>query len=74
MQEQVTRPGVMAPPTRHEALPLLHYERSAQPGLMRPAEFSADVDHSAALRTLLWLVATALGAAELLLLTAPSGY
>jgi hypothetical protein len=73
MQEQMARRGVMAPPTRHDAPPLLHYERSAQPGLMRPAEASVDVDHSAALRTLLWVVATALGAAELLLLSTPTG-
>jgi hypothetical protein len=73
MHEPMTRIGVMAPPTQHDALPLLHCARPPRPGVMTPAASSAELDHALALRTLLWLVATVLGAAELLLLTAPSG-
>ena len=55
------RHGVMSPPP-HDGPP--------QPGLMA-ASPSVTLDHAAAIRTLLWIVAGALGAVELLLTAAP---
>ena len=46
----------MAPPTSYE-----------RPGLMAPASCAADLDHARAVRTLLWFVAGALAAVELML-------
>jgi hypothetical protein len=49
------RRGVMAPPVSYD-----------RPGLMTPAPY-AEIDHPQALRSLLWFVAGALAAVELLL-------
>ncbi|HEX6703030.1 MAG TPA: hypothetical protein VF101_20060 [Gaiellaceae bacterium] len=73
MQEPMANPGVMTPPVRYETSPLLGGPQPPRPGLMTPTSDLPQLDHGPAIRTLLWLVATALGAAELLLLTAPSG-
>ena len=50
------RRGVMAPPVSYE-----------RPGLMAPASYTAEIDHARAVRSLLWFVAGALAAVELLL-------
>jgi hypothetical protein len=57
------RHGVMAPPP-HDGPP--------RPGLMT-ADPSAALDHASAIRSLLWIVAGALAAVELLLHAAPKG-
>ena len=64
------RPGVMAPPVLYDSPPLLACARPARVGVMAP-EPSLEIDHAHAIRTLLWLVAAALGFAELLLSSAP---
>jgi hypothetical protein len=63
------RPGVMAPPVCYDSPPLLAHARSVRVGVMAPAPH-LDIDHAHAIRSLLWLVAGALGLAELLLLHA----
>jgi hypothetical protein len=60
----------MAPPVRYDSPPLLAYARPRREGVMAPGP-SLDLDHAHAVRSLLWLVAGALGLAELLLLNAP---
>ena len=50
------RRGVMAPPVSYE-----------RPGLMAPTSGAAALDHARAVRTLLWVVAGALAAVELML-------
>jgi hypothetical protein len=50
------RRGVMAPPVSYE-----------RPGLMAPAAHAAEIDHALAIRSLLWFVAGALAAVELML-------
>jgi hypothetical protein len=65
------RQGVMAPPVLYESQPLLGCRHSVRIGVMTPAP-SLDIDHAAAIRALLWVVAAVLGLVELLLLTAPS--
>jgi hypothetical protein len=57
------RHGVMAPPP-HDGPP--------RPGLMA-ADPSATLDHASAIRSLLWIVAGALAAVELLLSTTLNG-
>ena len=58
-----SRHGVMAPPP---------HDGPTRPGLMA-ADSSAALDHASAIRGLLWIVAGALGALELLLHAAPKG-
>jgi hypothetical protein len=57
------RHGVMAPPP---------HDGPARPGLMA-ADPAASLDHASAIRSLLWIVAGALAAVELLLHHAPKG-
>ena len=57
------RHGVMAPPP---------HDGPARPGLMA-ADPAATLDHASAIRSLLWIVAGALAAVELLLNAAPKG-
>ena len=63
--------GVMAPPVLYESPPLLACDQPVRIGVMTPGP-SLDIDHAAAIRALLWVVAAVLGLVELLLLTAPS--
>jgi hypothetical protein len=65
------RPGVMAPPVLYESQPLLACRHPVRVGVMTPSA-SLDIDHAAAIRALLWVVAAVLGLVDLLLLTAPS--
>jgi hypothetical protein len=65
------RRGVMAPPVLYESPPLFACAQPVRAGVMAPGP-SLDIDHAYAIRALLWVVAAALGLAELLLLTAPS--
>ena len=64
------RPGVMAPPVLYESQPLMACRHSVRIGVMTPGP-SLDIDHAAAIRALLWVVAAVLGLVELLLLTSP---
>jgi hypothetical protein len=50
------RRGVMAPPVTYD-----------RPGLMTPASYAAEIDHARTVRTLLWFVAGALAAVEVML-------
>jgi hypothetical protein len=59
----IRRHGVMSPPP-HDGPP--------KPGLMAAGPGLA-LDHASAIRTLLWVVAGALGAVEVLLSAAPKG-
>ena len=63
------RRGVMAPPVWYDSPPLLACTRPLRTGVMAPAPH-LDIDHAQAVRSLLWLVAGALGLVELLLLHA----
>ncbi|HYZ75991.1 MAG TPA: hypothetical protein VE596_01335 [Gaiellaceae bacterium] len=65
------RPGIMAPPVLYESRPLLACSRPVRAGVMAPGPH-LDIDHAAAIRALLWVVAAVLGLVELLLLTSPS--
>jgi hypothetical protein len=55
------RHGVMSPPP---------HDGPTQPGLMTPGPADA-LDHASAIRNLLWIVAAALAAVELLLTVLP---